>query len=79
MSLVAICSCLSTLSHSILSDREDAGSSLSGKSALVFEAADSRVVTFTGQADVSVLTSGPGFAVGARPALLLLITQGKAF
>ena len=46
------------LSHSILSDREDAGLSLSGKSALVFEAADSRVVALTGQANVSVPTSG---------------------
>ena len=48
------------LSHSMLSDREDAELSLSGKSALVFEAADSRVVALTGQADVLVLTSGFG-------------------
>ena len=44
------------------SDREDAGLSLPGKSVLVFEAADSRVVALTGQADVSVLTSGSGAA-----------------
>ena len=48
------------LLHSILSDCEDAGLSLSGKSALVFEAADLRVVAFTGQADVSVFSSGFG-------------------
>ena len=42
------------------SDREDAGLSLPGKSVLVFEAADLRVVALTGQADVSVLTSGSG-------------------
>ena len=40
--------------------REDAGLSLPGKSILVFEAADSRVVALTGQADVLVLTSGSG-------------------
>ena len=50
------------LSHSILSDREDARLSLYGKFVLVFEAADSRVVALTGQADVSVLTSGSGVA-----------------
>ena len=39
------------------SDREDAGLSLPGKSVLVFEAADSRVVALTGQAD---MLSGSG-------------------
>ena len=44
----------------MLSDREEAGLSLPGKSVLVFEVADSRVFALTGQADVLILTSGSG-------------------
>ena len=41
----------------ILSDRVDAGLSLSGKSALVYVAANLRVVALTRQADVLVVPS----------------------
>ena len=42
---------------------EDVELLLPGKSALVFVAADSRVVALTGQADVSVVTGGSGTAI----------------
>ena len=57
-----ICSCLSMLSHSMSSDRRDAGLSLCGMSVLVSVVAISRVVALTGQADVAVIAVDSGAA-----------------
>ena len=50
------------LSHSMSSDRKDAGLSLCGRSVCVFVAAISRVVALTGQVDVMIVAVSSGTA-----------------